>query len=143
MPKNKTRTRLSVIILSGVLIALISLPSGPFYRAATITLYNTCHRFFTLCEASQGPYSHTLRMFTLHLTGPRVCSRGRSTFTRYFPLRALLPLRLIRLCVGCFFESHAPLLLTTLLRVSSSPNLDTTLRQLFPRVFTCGLAPAK
>jgi hypothetical protein len=59
--------------LSLLLIAPISFPSGPFYRLVTITLYISCHRFFTLCEASQGysgnPTGPILTHFTdLHFT---------------------------------------------------------------------------
>jgi amino acid permease len=36
--------------LSHLPIAPISFPSGPFYRLVTITLYISCHRFFTLCH---------------------------------------------------------------------------------------------
>jgi hypothetical protein len=62
----KTRTRQSVMNLSRLLVAPISLPSGPFYRPVTITLYNTCHRFATLCEASQGYFGNLAGLVLTH-----------------------------------------------------------------------------
>jgi hypothetical protein len=56
--KCKTRTQLGVMQPSRSPIAPISLPSGPFYRSVTISIYNTCHCFFTLCEASQGYFGN-------------------------------------------------------------------------------------
>jgi hypothetical protein len=56
--EQETKTRLSVMQPSRLPIAPISLQSGPFYRPVTITLYNTCHRFFTLCEESQGHFGN-------------------------------------------------------------------------------------
>jgi hypothetical protein len=56
--KYETQTRLGVTKPSRIPIAPISLPSGPFYRPVTITLYNTCHRISTLCEASQGYFGN-------------------------------------------------------------------------------------
>jgi hypothetical protein len=44
----------------------IPLLSGPFYRPITITLYNTCHCFFTLCKASQGYFGNLARPVLTH-----------------------------------------------------------------------------
>jgi hypothetical protein len=54
--------------LSRYPIAPISLPSGPFYRPVTITLYNTCHYFFTLCVASWEHFGNLLGPDLAHFT---------------------------------------------------------------------------
>jgi hypothetical protein len=82
----KTRTQIGVMQPSYRPITPISLMSSPFYRPVTITLYNSCHHFFTSSEKSQryfgnltGPVpSHFTDV--LHLVRLRVWSRGTSLF---------------------------------------------------------------
>jgi hypothetical protein len=99
------RTRLSIMKLSRLPIAPISLPSGPLYRPVTITLYNTCHHLYLkgILVTSQGPYSHTLQLITFTQCPPTCVP------TWQFSLRWLSrPARTTRAFSSLTLESQAP-----------------------------------
>jgi hypothetical protein len=152
--------------LSRYPIAPISLPSGPFYRPVTITLYNTCHYFFTLCVASWEHFGNLLGPDLAHFTNVHfaphqpMCpllwhadlhsasfpSLGFSS--RLFGLLSLpafettsmLRLRSFRTSSQTWLIRHragCPFESCALLHVSPSPGFDASLWLFFLCIFMC------